>query len=72
MPVATPPRFVFPLVWSTLYGCMGYASYLVYTEGGGFEDPRTRFALGLYGVKLLVNWSFTPVFFGMKRRFEVS
>ncbi|KAJ1373141.1 hypothetical protein KIN20_035480 [Parelaphostrongylus tenuis] len=40
---------------------LGYASYLVYKYGGGFENTDTRVALGMYGANMLLALSAIPI-----------
>ena len=62
-PPLSPPGWVFPVVWTILYLLMGYASYRVLTADAPRDEIRK--ALTLYGVQLLLNFLWSPIFFGL-------
>ncbi|KAG7297614.1 hypothetical protein JYU34_019672 [Plutella xylostella] len=66
----TPPRRAYAPVWTALYCAMGCSSYLVVKECGGLTG-RAALPLALYGAQLLLNWAWTPIFFG-KRDFKLA
>ena len=64
-PKFSPPAWVFGPAWGCLYGSMGVASYLVLREID--NGANVALPLAVYGGHLLLNWSWTPVFFGLKK-----
>lgn len=60
-PVWTPPGFVFPLVWVTLYISMSYAAMRVALIDGSQQ------ALALWAMQIAFNTLWSPVFFGLRR-----
>lgn len=63
-PSWTPPNWVFPIVWTTLYVLMGVASFLIFQDGGFYHQA---FALGAYVIQLIFNFGWSPLFFGLHR-----
>jgi benzodiazapine receptor len=59
-----PPDWLFPVMWTALYVLMGIASWLIWKEGG-FEGQS--YPLAAYFFQLLLNFLWTPIFFGLRR-----
>jgi tryptophan-rich sensory protein len=58
-PPGTPPNWVFPVVWTTLYGLMAVAAWRVWRRAG-FDS-----ALAWWCAQLALNAAWSPVFFGL-------
>jgi benzodiazapine receptor len=63
-PFFTPPNWLFGPVWITLYLLMGVAAFLVWRQG--FEEPRVRRGLAIFGVQLALNSLWSIAFFGLQ------
>ena len=61
-PVWNPPNWIFGPVWSVLYICMSVAVWLVWKH-----DPSYRIAFQLYLFQLLLNFTWSPIFFLLKK-----
>jgi benzodiazapine receptor len=62
-PAWTPPDKWFGPIWTALYVCMGLAAWLVWSE----RYHRARnLSLLAYGLQLLINALWVPVFFGAR------
>lgn len=66
-PFFSPPNWVFGPVWSTLYTLMGVSAYLIWKKG--FKTQKIRNAIYLFGIQLILNAVWSPVFFGVKNLF---
>jgi benzodiazapine receptor len=56
----TPPNYVFPVAWTILYGIIGGCGWLIWRE---LSFPKLRTIKTLYVTQLILNWSWTPLFF---------
>ncbi len=63
-PNFSPPSWVFGVVWSILYLLIGLSLYFFWKSDGDFIQKKAGFVF--FGIQLLLNAAFTPVFFGMK------
>nr|XP_045376540.1 translocator protein [Camelus bactrianus] len=61
-----PPNWTLAPIWGTLYSAMGYGSYIIWKELGGFSEEAVV-PLGLYTGQLALNWAWPPLFFGARQ-----
>jgi tryptophan-rich sensory protein len=59
----TPPDWLFPVAWTTLYLCMSLAAMRIAQSG----DVRAPQALGFWTIQITLNALWSPVFFGLRR-----
>ena len=58
-----PPGWMFGVVWTTLYALMGLAVAMIWVSPTGAERST---ALRLFFAQLLVNFAWSPIFFGAR------
>lgn len=71
-PSWTPPNWLFPPVWTTLFALMAIAAWLVWrasylraeTIAGGFSGAA--WPLGLFAAQLVLNVAWSGLFFGLR------
>jgi benzodiazapine receptor len=63
-PSFNPPAWVFGPVWTILYGMMSFSLFLVWKQESG--SPGRRTALIIYFIHLVLNVTWTIIFFGLK------
>jgi translocator protein len=56
----TPPNYVFPIAWTILYGAIGACGWLIWRTS---PFPKLKIIKILYMTQLILNWSWTPLFF---------
>lgn len=60
-PSWTPPNWVFPVAWTTIYLLMSFAAARVAVM------PGAAFAMAFWAAQIAFNTLWTPVFFGLRR-----
>lgn len=60
-PSWTPPNWLFPVAWTTLYICMAAAGARAAVSEGN------ALAMALWALQIALNTLWTPVFFGLRR-----
>ena len=66
-PSFNPPNWLFSPVWITLYFLMGVALFLVWRQG--LRTEGVKIAISFFGVQLVLNISWSILFFGLKMPF---
>lgn len=56
----TPPGIVFPIVWSVLYCMIAISGYVLWQHR---HEPKAKLALVFYTIQMILNWSWSPLFF---------
>jgi len=56
----TPPNYVFSVAWTILYGIVGVCGWLIWRTP---SFSGLRLIKNLYVMQLILNWSWTPLFF---------
>jgi benzodiazapine receptor len=62
-PAFQPPAWMFGVAWTILYTLLGLALAIVLREP---PSSQRRDALWLFGGQMILNFSWSPVFFGMQ------
>ncbi|MFQ6550818.1 tryptophan-rich sensory protein TspO [Aestuariibius insulae] len=60
-PAWTPPDWVFPVAWTTIYLLIAFAASRVASLDG------SAYAMAFWSLQIALNALWTPVFFGLKR-----
>src|SRR5665213_1874312 len=63
-PTWRPPNWLFAPVWTVLYFTIAISGWLVWREVG---FAGGALALSVYGLQLVLNAAWTPIFFGLHR-----
>ncbi|MEG2042059.1 MAG: TspO/MBR family protein [Hafnia sp.] len=60
-PGFTPPNWLFPVAWTTIYLLLAWAGYRL------TQIPGSQVVLALWAAQIALNTLWTPVFFGAQR-----
>lgn len=59
-----PPNWIFPLVWTPLFGTIAWSGFMVW-QASGWSGAAGAFAV--YYIHLVINFAWSWVFFGLRR-----
>lgn len=62
-PSFNPPNWIFPIMWSILYVLIATAGWKLWDIGASHKLK------GVYILYTLMNWAWTPIFFGAQQMF---
>lgn len=62
-PFFNPPNWVFGPVWTMLFTLMGISLYIIWTKK---QNKKTRQAINIFLVQLVLNTLWSILFFGLK------
>ena len=65
-PFFAPPGWLFGVVWPILYLLMGIAAYRIWRLG--IEKTEVKEALKFYGIQLVLNFLWSPIYFRFGQR----
>jgi len=61
-PSFNPPNWLFAPVWTFLFLLMGISVYLIWKKG---INKKTKYALDIFALQLVLNLCWTLIFFGL-------
>jgi tryptophan-rich sensory protein len=56
----TPPSIVFSIVWPIMYVILAFIGYFLWSKR---QDDELKMSLYVYAVQLVMNWTWTLIFF---------
>jgi len=62
----TPPGYIFSIVWPLLYLSLAIFGYIIYNTNNVITRSRIT---NLYWIQMLLNWSWSYIFFNLKMTF---
>jgi translocator protein len=63
-PFFNPPGWLFGPVWVILYFLMGISLYIIWDKG--IKSSKSKIALSVFGLQLILNSLWSILFFGLK------
>jgi tryptophan-rich sensory protein len=58
----TPHKYVFPVIWSLLYGLLALVGHFFWKK---MLEHRAKRLFIVFLIQIVLNWIWTPIFFGL-------